>query len=82
VSWIVCPTLTLADAGATPTDATARTWMRTRDEPERLWAALVADTRKSPAAVPAANIPPDVMEPPVALQLTLTLALSPFASRP
>jgi hypothetical protein len=82
VSWIVCPTLTLDDAGATSTDATARRWMRTRDEPERLRPAFVADTRKSPVAMPAANVPSDVMEPPVALQLTLTLALSPFAPRP
>jgi hypothetical protein len=81
VSWIACPTLTLDDAGITPTVATGRSRMRTRDEPESC-AALVADTRKSPAAVPAANIPSDAMLPPVALQVTVTAELSPVAVRP
>ena len=82
VSCTVCPTVSVADAGLTPTDATRRGRMCTRDEPVRLWAALVPETRKSPAAVSAANIPSGVMLPPVAVQLTVIAALSPFAVRP
>jgi hypothetical protein len=82
VSWIGSPTLTLADAGVTLTDATGRGRMRTRDEADSLSAALVPKTRKSPAIVSAANIPSGVMLPPVALQLTVTTVLSPLGVRP
>jgi len=82
VSCPVCPTCKLTVAGLTVTDATGRRRIRTSDEAERLSAALVPETRKSPAAVSAANIPSGAMLPPVALQLTGTPALSPLAVRP
>ena len=82
VSCLVCPNCRLTAAGLTVTDATGRRRIHTSDEAERLSAALVPETRKSPAAVSAVNIPSGAMLPPVALQLTGTAELSPLAVRP
>jgi hypothetical protein len=81
-SWTVCPAITLAEAGLTRTEATGRRRIHTHAEAESLGAVVVPETTKSPGVVSAANVPSDVMWPPVALQLTLTPELSPLLVRP
>ena len=83
VSCVVSPTVTLADAGLTVTDATGRRpRLCTREEADRLNCALVAVTRKSPGTVSAVYMPSGATVPPVALHVTATFALSPLAVRP
>ena len=82
VSCTVSPMCTLAEAGITATAVTGRWRMCTRDEPESVSAGLKALTRKSPDVVSAVKSPWGVMLPPVALQFTVTAALSPLALRP
>ena len=82
-SCTVSPTITLTDDGLTATDATGRRpRLCTREDADRLSCELVAVTRKSPPAVSAVYMPPDVIVPPEALQVAATLALSPFEARP
>jgi len=79
----VWPTVTVAAAGLTTTDATGRRpRLCTREEPDNASCELVAVTRKSPASVSAVNMPFEVTVPPDVLHATATLVLSPTAERP
>jgi len=82
-NWTVWPSVTLATAGLTITDATGgRPRLCTREEPDNASWGLVAVTRKSPASVSAMNMPLEVTVPPDVLQATATPVLSPAAERP